>query len=442
MKTTVQYKSCAIALTVAFVFAMALCRAKVTEVSTSAGEVRHVFVIVLENKSYEDTFLSSIQDPYFRKTLVPKGAVLSQYFGTGHASLDNYISMISGQAASRDTANDCIADMNGSVGNFNNVVQVGIAPHNQVIVAEGCVYPVGVKTLADQLSAAGLSWKAYMGDMGNDPTREDENCGHPKLGSRTDNTNVAEAPSVAIPEGDAYTTRHNPFVYFHSIIDSPVCRKRVVNLDKNLKADLSNPARTPNFSFIVPNLCDDGHDGSGTSIPGTTCANGQPGGLTSVDLFLRKWVPRIMRSDAYRKDGLVIITFDESTYVLSEKNTNNAGQVEADYIFPGQTCCNQQPGPNLDGVRPSSVVLSDTPERIGRLVVNGYGGDRIGALLLSPFIKPGSASEIEYNHYSLLRSLEDIFRLREYLGYADEDPAAGYHLNTIGNDSTIFRPRR
>jgi hypothetical protein len=34
-----------------------------------------------------------------------------------------------------------------------------------------------------------------------------------------------------------------------------------------------------------------------------------------------------------------------------------------------------------------------------------------GAVLLSPFIKPGTMSEASYNHYSLLASIEDMFRL-------------------------------
>ena len=65
-------------------------------ITTAAAQVKHVFVIVLENKNFSDTFETSTQDPYLQKTLVPEGALLTQYFGTGHVSLDNYISMISG----------------------------------------------------------------------------------------------------------------------------------------------------------------------------------------------------------------------------------------------------------------------------------------------------------------------------------------------------------
>jgi phosphatidylinositol-3-phosphatase len=70
-------------------------------------------------------------------------------------------------------------------------------------------------------------------------------------------------------------------------------------------------------------------------------------------------------------------------------------------------------------------------------VFNGYGGDQIGTLL-SKFVKPGSTSDIGYNHYSLLKSLEDIFKIDEHLGYAADNPASGYFLDTIGNDQNVF----
>jgi hypothetical protein len=227
-------------------------------------------------------------------------------------------------------------------------------------------------------------------------------------------------------------------MYFRSIIDSPSCHTHVVNLTK-LPADLEKESSTPNLVFITPNLCNDAHDGAGTGATGTTCANGDPGGLTSADAFLKLWVPRIMASPAYRKDGLLIITFDESNYTQSVNRNPSTGQTTMDITFPGQTCCNQQPGPNLSGFRPGSFTLVDTPSRVVKIVVTGFGGDRIGALLLSPFVKPGSTSETAYNHYSLLRSLEDIFGLKEHLGYAADDTRIHYSLNTIGNDTSVFQ---
>jgi hypothetical protein len=406
-------------------------------VRTAAADVRHVFVIVLENKNFSDTFGTSTQDPYLQKTLVPMGALLTEYYGTGHVSLDNYISLISGQAPTPDTDDDCLPGLTGSIGNYNDVAQTGTTPDGQVIATGGCIYPKEIRTLPNQLTDAGLSWKGYMGDMGNDPARESATCGHPEIGVGTDHTNTAEAPSSAVPLGDAYATRHDPFMYFHSIIDSPSCNTHVVNLN-HLTADLAEERTTPNLVFITPNLCDDGHDGSGTGAAGTTCANGNPGGLTSADAFLQSWVPKIMNSPAYRRDGLLIITFDESSFTESV-TVGPTGQETVDITFSGQTCCNQQPGPNLTGVRPGTFTLLSTPTLVENIVINGFGGDRIGALLLSPFIKPGSTSEIQYNHYSLLRSLEDIFQLREHLGYAADNPRAHYFLETIGDDENVFQ---
>ena len=410
------------------------------EVKTAAANVKHVFVIVLENKTFSNTFGTSTQDPYLQKTLVPKGALLTQYYGTGHVSLDNYISMVSGQAPTPDTDDDCIPGLSSAslLGNYNNVEQTGRTPDGQVIATGGCIYAKDIRTLPNQLEEAGLTWKGYMGDMGNDPTRESATCGHPAIGVGTDNTNEAEAPSAAVPLGDAYATRHDPFMYFHSIIDSPSCKTHVVNLNK-LPADLADERTTPNYVFITPNLCDDGHDGSGTGAPGTTCANGGPGGLTSIDAFLQKWVPQIMASKAFQKDGLLIITFDESNFGAETLSVNPTTKQETvDIVFSGDTCCDQQPGPNLSGVRPSSATLVDTPALVENLVFNGFGGDQVGALLLSPFIKPGSTSDTGYNHYSLLRSLEDIFKLHEHLGYAADNPRADYFLETIGDDENIF----
>lgn len=392
------------------------------QVTTAAAGIRHVFVLMLENKNYEDTFGTSTQDPYLRQTLVPQGAMLTQYYGTGHVSLDNYISLISGQAATPDNANDCPT--------FIDIEQTGTTPDGQVIAQKGCVYGRHVLTLADQLRAKGLSWKGYMEDMGNDPARESATCGHPAIGSR-DNTSRFQAPSAAVPKGDGYATRHNPFVYFHSIIDSPECHERVVNLAA-LEADLASERTTPNFALISPNLCNDGHDGSGDGR--MKCANGEVGGLASADAFLKTWVPKITSSPAFRKDGLLVITFDESNYTAVRSTDPATGETKTTFVFPGKTCCNQQPGPNIAAIRPTPAANSKSS-----YVYEGFGGDRVGAVLLSPFIQAGSTSDTPYNHYSLLRSLEDIFQLDGYLGYAANDPAKGYVLDTIGNDRAIFQ---
>src|SRR6202789_749025 len=110
------------------------------QVPTAAAEVKHVFVIVLENKSFSDTFGTSTQDPYLQGTLVPRGGLLTQYYGTGHVSLDNYISMISGQSPTPDTDDDCLPGLTGTIGNYNNVEQTGTTPDGQVKASGGCIY--------------------------------------------------------------------------------------------------------------------------------------------------------------------------------------------------------------------------------------------------------------------------------------------------------------
>ena len=370
--------------------------------------VRHVFVITLENKSYDVTFSPTSQAAYLNGTLRPMGALLTNYYATGHVSHDNYIAMISGQPATLDTQSDCQV--------YADFRQTGTTSDG-IPIGNGCVYPASVKTLADQLKAKGLTWKGYMEDMGNDPSRESATCGHPALNAH-DPTQHAQAPSAAVPLGDQYAARHNPFVYFHSIIDSPDCATNVVPLTR-LEADLASLSTTPNFVFITPNLCNDGHDGDGTGRPGKGCVNREPGGLTSADRFLQIWVPRIIASPAFKQDGLLIINFDESDYAAMTTATDAAtGKTTVTVTFTGEACCGQQLGPNV--TRPVTYAIQASPTLDYKIVVEGIGGDRTGAVLISPFIKPGTVTSTPYNHYALLKTLEDIFQVGGYLGYANQ----------------------
>jgi phosphatidylinositol-3-phosphatase len=373
--------------------------------SIATGKVKHVFVIVLENENYTTSFGPKSPAPYLSQTLASQGALLTGYFGTGHVSLDNYISMISGQAGTTQTIADCQT--------YADFSQTGVTYAASQTAGTGCVYPASTPSLPDQLKAANLTWRAYMGDMGNDPARESTACGHPTLNT-ADLTQVAEAPSAAVPLGDQYATRHDPFMYFHSITDSPDCQKNVVNLDANLQTDLASASSTANFTFITPSLCDDGHD--------APCVDGRPGGLTSANAFLEKWIPIIQASPAYQQDGLIIINFDESSYGSISVGAGGALSI----TFTGKTCCNQQPGPNL-GTYPMTQALGTY-----NITYSNYGGDNTGAVLLSPFIKPGTVSNVPYNHYSMLRSIEDIFGLT-HIGYAGGSGLVGFGSDIFNN---------
>jgi hypothetical protein len=335
--------------------------------------IGHVFVITIENESYRDTYTHN-PNPYLGQTLQHQGTLLTHYYAIGHFSLDNYLAMISGQAPNKKTSADCTkySKFKPSKHPFR------INAKGQAVGA-GCVYPAKVKTLGNQLSAHGVSWAGYMDHMGAKPKREQKTCGVPHLRHHVDDTQTAT-------KKDQYAARHNPFVYFHSLLNSGLCKSHVVRLGL-LPAALQNVDTTPHFSFITPDLCNDGHD---SPCKGTDSAGSHAGGLTSVDHFLAKWVPIIEASPAFTQDGLLIITADESE------------------IGDDSSCCGEKPGP--------------TDPKPG---LNGPGGGRIGTLVIGKCVAADAKDPTPYNHYSFLRSMEDLFGITTggtdgagHLGYA------------------------
>ncbi len=324
--------------------------------TATPGRPGHVFIVMLENEDASSTFGPSSPATYLTKTLAAQGELLPQYYGIGHASLDNYIAQISGQAPNPSTRGDCTR--------YTDFVATGPVGAYGQLPGDGCVYPASVQTIADQLDARGLTWRAYEEDMGNLPP-ESTTCAHPAIG--------AADPTLAARKGDQYATRHDPFVYFHSVIDRPACAADVVPLDR-LTADLASVSTTPDLVYITPNLCHDGHD--------APCVDGEPGGLVSADRFLQTWVPKILASPAFAHDGMLVVAFDEA----------ETGDATA--------CCNTPPAPNA--AKPGG---------------SGPGGGRVGAVIVSRFVRPGTVNTTAYNHYSLLCSLEETWGL-DKLGFA------------------------
>lgn len=176
-------------------------------------KITHIWNILLENQDYAGTFGTPSADPYLAKTLPSKGALLENYYGIGHESNDNYLALVAGQPPNPATQADCQTFSNFTGGSVQNGIEGGV----------GCVYPTDIPTIGNQLTAAGRGWKAYEQDMGNDASRESAACGHPTVGS-IDGTQQAE-------QGDGYATRHDPFVYFHAVIDKKwYCNRHVVAL--------------------------------------------------------------------------------------------------------------------------------------------------------------------------------------------------------------------
>jgi phosphatidylinositol-3-phosphatase len=350
--------------------------------STGIPRIGHVFIVILENEDILSTYGPKSPATYLVDTLAPMGALLRQYWAIGHASLANYTANASGQAPDSSTSADCEINTEFVPRGPNG----GMDTTTGQIAGEGCLYPATVQTIFNQLAAAHLSFKAYMEDMGNDPSRESSVCGHAPIGRR-DTTNYEELE-------DVYAARHNPFVWFHAIIDGPLCDS-VVSLAP-LEQDLKSVATTPNYVWISPAVCHDGHD--------APCNDGEPGGLASANRWLREYIPLILHSPAFQQDGLLVFITDEG--------------------LQSDACCDERPGPNekLPGV-------------------SGPGGGRIGALAISRFITPGTVSDIPYNHYSLLRTVFDIFQLgkfgQRYLGYAGQPGLVSFGADVFTNPSGV-----
>jgi len=351
------------------------------------GQLKHVWLIILENKSYDSTFTGLNQNSYLWKTLPSQGVLLKDYYGTGHYSMDNYLTLVSGQAPATDVQSDCdVADTDlGSAGSivtqhsgraFGRTDDYGqvasAAGSNAPDGTNGCTYPRQTPTLFNQLDAAKKTWKGYAQDLHNQPGREDGLGGSP--GSRQNNpttqprsmrvTGADQANGITSLTGaqpnDQYVAKHFPFAWFHSIIGddntgndaltTPAQGGTDTDADhiatlqdqrSGLVADLARPAdQVPAFSWVTPDNCSDAHDATckGNNLSGLFDAKGNPdytrplstpptnrtGGLYASDLFLRYYVPLIERSAAFKDGGLIDITFDEANPPFSSYSTNNA----------------------------------------------------------------------------------------------------------------------
>lgn len=318
-------------------------------------DIRHVFVIMLADEPYAANFGPESKATYLARTLERKGELLLRYEAIAHEQLPNGIALLSGQGPTAQTAANCPE---------YSPLSPGTAGSTEQALGDGCVYPSGVQTLPGQLTAKHLSWKAYVQGIDEGPGTPPA-CPRPALGQAD--------PTFA---AGAYAGYRNPFVYFQSIVSSPSCAASDVGLGA-LAADLRSAATTPSFAYVVPDRCNDGGP--------TACAAGAPAEPSDSAVVLSKVVPEIMASAAYKRGGLIVITADEAP----------SGGEYGD----SSSCCGQPAYPNFTSA--------------GRQ----HGGGAVGALLLSPFVKGGTTVSETYNHYSLLRTIEDVFGLG-HIGYA------------------------
>ena len=306
----------------------------------------HVFTIVLENQNYATTWNTPGPGgaPTYLQSLRSQGAFASQYYGVSHVSAGNYIAMTSGQRPTTLFDTDCMASWAACELSQNAT-------------------PGGGRSIADQVEDSGQSWKAYMDGM-------QRPCQHP---ATTD---------VPDPYQTGYATRHDPFVYYPPIVENAArCNTHVVPYidtatTTGLATDLASAATTPNYVFITPDTCHDGHDAPCVA-PDTGA-----GGLTSANAWLQTEVPKILASPAFTtQHGLLLITFDENGFS----------------DIPG--CCGVLAG----GGATSTVAAL---------------GGRIGLVAIGAGVPAGKTVSTPYDHWSYLRTVEDALGISEHLNVA------------------------
>lgn len=208
-----------------------------------SGSVRHVVTIVMENEEYSSV-IGNPSAPY-ENALAANYTLLTSYYGVTHPSLPNYLAMVSG----------------------NTYVSSDCAPSQ-------C--SVNSSSVVNLLQSRGLSWREYAESM-------PANC-----------SQTASADGL-------YQPKHNPFVYFENITGnngsgptSAYCDSHVVSLSQ-FWVDLAANA-LPAYSFVTPNMCDDGHDCS----------------LSTADAWLSTVVPKIEASQEFAST-VVFVVYDEGS---------------------------------------------------------------------------------------------------------------------------------
>jgi phosphatidylinositol-3-phosphatase len=193
-----------------------------------------VVVVVFENKEFPEV-IGSGDAPTF-DALARRYALLTDYRGVAHPSLPNYLALVSG--STQGVTSDCT-----SCG-------------------------VGARNLADTLEAAGKTWKTYAEGL--------------------------PAPGFTGSSAGRYAKKHDPFVYFADVVARPARLRRVVPLTQFAR-DLAAHA-LPDFSLVVPDLCNDMHD----------CP------VSTGDAWLRAFLRPLLRSSELAH-GVVYVVFDEGT---------------------------------------------------------------------------------------------------------------------------------
>jgi hypothetical protein len=168
-------------------------------------------------------------------------------------------------------------------------------------------------------------------------------------------------PTNCAPSGfSPYGVRHNPPVYLTGL--AATCGTFDVPYTE-LQADLDNDT-LPAFSFVTPNNINNMHDNVGNPIQ-----NG--------DDWVRAELPKILNSQAYQRgETLVFLTFDEGEFGTG--------------FAVGEDCAKNTTDPSC----------------------------RVATIVIAPSVRPGATSARVFNHYSMLRTTEQVLGIPKKLGLA------------------------
>jgi hypothetical protein len=372
--------------------------------------VKHVFLIVLSDRGFTESFGAGAASGYLGGALRRQGELVQNYYAVAGAPLANEIALISGQGPTAQTATDCPS--------FSRIRPAKKGRRGQVL-GTGCVYPAATNTLANQLTTAGHTWKAYVAGVGSGAQTA---CRVPRLGS--------EQPQLAART--SYLTWRDPFLYFRSLTAGNACRQSEVGIGQ-LVDDVKSASTAPALAYIVPPSC-----ATGGEAP---CKPGAPVSLAAANRFLKSVVPEIKRSAAYKDGGMIAITFDQApqtgphadpsaccssptTYPNLRRLTTPPAVPPAAMGTGTTTTDATTPTKTSTTTAPASTTTTDTTTitrasslGAGETTPTG-GGGQVGLLLISPYVKHNSIDVVDYfNHFSLLASIENLFGMHR-LGYA------------------------
>jgi phospholipase C len=304
---------------------------------------QHIVEIMMENQTY-GTIIGSSQAPKIN-ALANQYGLATNYFGVTHPSEPNYMAAVAGSFFGVQDDNQFYCTP-------------ALATSDPMCAGTSVNHTVDAQSIADQLTAAGKTWKGYFQSL-------------PAIvgpvitsGPNANGPYTFKSPSAA---NALYASKHNPFVNFTGT--QGALAKMVP--DTQLAKDLAR-GHLANYSLIVPNQCNDMH---GTGGCGSTSL------ITLGDSYVGATVSMIMSSEVW-KDGnnAIVITWDEDDF-------SDSGQ-------PGTGCCGANPG---GGHVATIVIRSHGSSDEGR-----SDGGRNQAHIVD---------NTAYNHYSLLRTMEAAFRL-------------------------------